>query len=108
MPEENNNQEFRLKKIDGIRNYLIEEINRNKLMSKQHKNVCRVLNYLDQTLIVISAVTGCASISAFASLVGIPIGITSSAIGLKMCVITARIKKYKSVNNKKRKRSMIN
>ena len=108
MPEENINQEFRLKKIDGIRNYLIEEINRNELMSKQHKNVCRVLNYFDQTLIVISTVTGCSSISAFASLVGIPIGITSSAIGLKMCVITARIKKYKSVNNKKRKRSMIN
>ena len=34
MPEENTNQEFRLKKIDGIRNYLIEEINRNKLMSQ--------------------------------------------------------------------------
>ena len=108
MPEENTNQEFRLKKIDGIRNYLIEEINRHKLMSKQNKNVCRVLNYLDQTLIVLSTVTGCASISAFASLVDIPIGIASSAIGLKMCVITARIKKYKSVNNKKRKRSMIN
>ena len=29
MPEENMNQEFRLKKkIDEIRNYLIEEINR--------------------------------------------------------------------------------
>ena len=30
MPEENRNQEFRLKKINEIRNYLIEEINRNK------------------------------------------------------------------------------
>ena len=29
MSEENMNQEFRLKKIDEIRNYLIEEINRN-------------------------------------------------------------------------------
>ena len=28
MPEENMNQEFRLKKIDRIKNYLIEEINR--------------------------------------------------------------------------------
>ena len=40
------NQEFRLKKIDEIRNYLIEEINRNELMSKKHKNVSRVLNYI--------------------------------------------------------------
>ena len=30
-------QEFRLKKIDEIRNYSIEEINQNKLMSKKYK-----------------------------------------------------------------------
>ena len=54
MPEENMNQEFRLKKIDEIRNYLIEEINRNELMSKKHKKVCRVLNYIEHLLIVIS------------------------------------------------------
>ena len=46
MPEENMNQEFRLNKIDEIRNYLIEEINQNELMSKRHKNVCRVINYI--------------------------------------------------------------
>ena len=39
MPEENVNQEFRLKKIDEIRNNLIEEINQNKLMSKKHEKV---------------------------------------------------------------------
>ena len=83
----NMNQEFRLKKIDEIRNYLIEEINLNELISKKHKKVCRVLNYIDHSFIVISTITGCVSISAFASLVGIPIRITSSAIGLKICVI---------------------
>ena len=44
MHEEDMNQEFSLKKIDEIRNYLIQEINRNELMNKKHKNVCRVLN----------------------------------------------------------------
>ena len=104
MPEENINQEFRLKKIDEIRNYLIEEINRNELMSKKHKNVCRVLNYFYHSLIVISTITGCVSISAFASIVSIPVGITSSANGFKICVITAGIKKYKSIIKKKRKK----
>ena len=104
MPEENINQEFRLKKIDEMRNYLIEEINQNKLISKKHKKVCRVLNYIDHLLIVISTITGCASISAFASLVGIPIGITSFANGLKICAITAGIKKYKSIIKKKKKK----
>ena len=91
MPEENMNQESWIKKIDEIRNYLIEEINRNELMSKKHKNYCRILNYIDHSLIAISTITGCVSISTFASLVCIPIRITSFAIGLKNCVITAGI-----------------
>ena len=84
-----------MKKIDEMRNYLIREINRNELISKKHKKVCRVLNYTDHSFIVISTITGCISISAFASLVGIPIRIASSTIGLNICVITAGIKKYK-------------
>ena len=95
MPKKNINQEFRLKKTNETRNYLIEEINQNELMSKKHKEVCRVLNYINHSFIVISTNTGCVSISAFASLVGIPIGIASSTIGLNICVITTGIKKYK-------------
>ena len=91
MPEENMNQESWIKKIDEIRNYLIEEINRNELMSKKRKNYCRILNYIDHSFIAISTITGCVSISTFASLVCIPIRITSFAIGLKNCVITAGI-----------------
>ena len=49
-----------------------------------------------------STVTGCVSISLFASLIGIPIGITSFAIGLKICAITAGIKRYKSIIKKKK------
>ena len=62
---------------------MIEEINQNKLMSKKHKKVCRSLNYIDHSLIVISIITECVSISAFASIVAIPIRITIPAIGLK-------------------------
>ena len=71
MPEENINHERRLKKIDEIRNYLIEGINQNKWMSKKHKKFCRVLNYIDAT----STITGSVCISAFASLVVIPLKI---------------------------------
>ena len=51
-----------------------------------------------------STITGCISISAFASLIGIPTGITSSAIELKICEIAAGIKKYKSTIKKKKKK----
>ena len=46
----------------------------------------------------------CISISAIASLLSFLIGIMSSAIGLKICAITAGIKKYKSIIKKKKKK----
>ena len=73
-----------MKKIDKIRNYLIDETNQNVLMSNKHKKVCRVLNYMDHSLIVMSTITRCVSISGWASLVGIPIRIGSSTIGLNL------------------------
>ena len=57
-------------------------------------------------LILVSTNTGCLSISAFASLVAIPVGVTSSTVGIKICAITGGIKKYKSII-KKEKKSMV-
>ena len=73
-------------------------------MSKKHKKVRTTLNYIEHFLILASIVTGCISISAFTSLIGIPIGITSSAIGLKICAITTGIKEYKSIIKKKKRK----
>ena len=47
-------------------------------------------------------VTGCVSISVFASLAGIPISITSSAVGLKVCAVNVGFTKYKSKILKKK------
>ena len=58
-------------------------------MSKKHKKACATLNYIEHFLILCSTITGGVSISAFASLVCITIGIMSSAIGLKICTIAA-------------------
>ena len=82
----------------------MKKVKQNELMSRKHKKVCTTLNYIEHFLILASTITGCVSISAFASLIGIPIGITSSAIGLKICAITAGIKKYKSIIKKKKKK----
>ena len=71
-------------------------------MSKKHKKFCRVLNYIDHLLIVVSPITGCVSISVFASLAGIPIEITSFAVGLKTSAVTAGIKRYQSISTKKK------
>ena len=55
-------------------------------------------------LILVSTVTGCVSISAFASLVCVPVSIMSFAVGIKICAIIAGIKKYKSIIKKKKKK----
>ena len=95
-------QEFILINIDKTRNYLLEKIEQNELMSKNHKKVYTTPNCYKHLLILASKSTGCISISAFASLLGIFIEITSSAIGLKICAISAGIKKHKSTVNKKK------
>ena len=74
-------------------------------MSEKHKNICIHLNYFEDSLFFfIFVVSGCVSISAFASLVGFPVVIASSALGIKICAIIAGIKKYESIIKKKRKK----
>ena len=46
-------------------------VNQNELRSKKHEKVCRVLNYIEHLLVLISRVTGCVSISDSACLVSL-------------------------------------
>ena len=73
------------------------------MKSKKHEKTFITLNYVEHFLILASRVTGCVSISAFALLVAIPIGITSSEATIKIWVITAETKKYKSIIKKRSK-----
>ena len=57
-------------------------------MRKKHKKVCTTLNYIEHFLNLTSTITGCMSISDFASSIGIPIW-----IGLKIGAITSGIEK---------------
>ena len=94
----------RVKNTNETRNYFLEEIEQNKLMSKNLKKFYTTPKYVEHFLILASTITGCILISAFDSLLVIPIGITSSAISLKICAIAAWIKKNKSIIKKKKKK----
>ena len=72
-------------------------------MSKKRKKVSIVSNYSEHFFILVSAISGYVSITAFASLLGIPIGITSSTSGLKICTKIAGIKKHKLIIKRKKK-----
>ena len=59
-------------------------------MTRKHKKICTNLNYIELFLILSYQITGCISVSAFALLLGISIGIKSSAISFKVSGIAAR------------------
>ena len=61
-------------------------------MIEKYKKTNKYLNYVELLLTLASRVTGCVSVSVFPALVAILVGITSSAGGIKICAITARIK----------------
>ena len=73
-------------------------------MREKYKKTCKYLNHVEQLLILVSTVTGCISISAFSSLVAVPVGITSLSLGRNICAITAGIKKCESIIKKKNKK----
>ena len=58
---------------------------------KSTEGFVQLINDVEHFLILTSEVTGWVLIHAFASLLGIALGITSFAIGLKICAITAGI-----------------
>ena len=80
----------------------MKEIYWNELWSNKNKKVCTTVNYIEHFLTLVFTVTVRISISTFASQVNISKGIMTSTIGLNICAIIARIKKYKSIINKER------
>ena len=107
MVKENISQKFKLKNIDETRNYFLKEIKQNELISRKHKKICTTLNYSENFLILASTIIGCIWISSFASFLGIPIGITSSVIGLRICAAAAWVKKCKSIIKKKKQDKLV-
>ena len=76
----------------------------NDLISENHKKTCKYLNYVEHLLILASTITGSHSVSPLTSLVvATSVDIESSAVGLKICAITAGIKKHKLIIKKKKK-----
>ena len=64
-------------------------------MNSKNKKVCTTLNYLKDFLTLVFflfTVTGCISISTFASLLNVSTGIMISTIESNICAIIVRIK----------------
>ena len=95
---------FRLSKIIGIENYFHQEVNQRKLCCKKLSKYVTDFDYIDKTLIVLSATSSGICIILFPSAVGAPAGIASATLTLFFSLTTGIIKKLlKATRNKKKK-----
>ena len=81
-PTLSNNQQFRLNRINEIRDYFVAEIKERELMSKRLSKCITPFDYFDKRLIVLSITTGSISITSFATVIEAPVGITSASFSL--------------------------
>ena len=88
-----NNQQFRLNKINEIKNYFIAEIKERELMSKRLIKYIASFDYFDKPLIVLLATSGSSSIASFTTVTGTPTGIASASLSLTFSLCTGLVKK---------------
>ena len=103
-----NEQQFRLNKINEIKDYFIAEIRERELMSKNLSKCIASSEYLDKSLIVLSVATASISVASSATIIGAPVGIMSASFSLTFSITTGFVKKFlKTIRNKKKKRNKI-
>ena len=99
----NDQQHFRLNKIDEIKYYFVVEIKERELMSKRLSKYIASFHYFDKSAIVLSVTTGSFSIASFATVNRAPSGITSASFSLAFPICTGTIKKLLKITRSKKK-----
>ena len=103
-----NDQQFRIDKINEIKDYFIGEIRERELMSKSLSKYIASFEYLDKSLIVLSVATGSICIASFTTTIRVPVGIMSASCSLAFSITTGFVKKFlKTIRNKKKKHNKI-
>ena len=101
-------QQFRLNKINEVKDYFVAEIKGTELMSKRLSKYSASCDNFDKFLVVLSATSGSISIASFATVVGAPVGIASAHFNLAFTISTGIVEKLlKTMQNKKKKHNKI-
>ena len=75
----NDQQHFRLNKVNEIRNYFVSKIKTRELMSKRLRIYIAFFDYFHKSLIVLSVTTGSISVASFTTVIGAPVGMMSAS-----------------------------
>ena len=95
---------FRLYEMKKIENYFINDINQQKEYSKKLNKYVTIFDYIDKTLIVLSATTSGVSIISFSNTIGKSVGIVSASFTLIFSLTTGIVKKLLSITSNKKKK----
>ena len=88
----NDQEHFRLNKINEIKGYFVVEITERELVSKRLSKYIASFDYFDKSLIVLSVTTGSISIASFATVIGALVGIKSANFSLTFSICTGIVK----------------
>ena len=101
-------QQFRLNKINEIKDYFLAEIRERELISKNISKYIASLDYFDKSLNVLSILSGSISIASFATVIGAPAGIIGASCSFTFSITSGFIKRFlKTIRNKKKKHNKI-
>ena len=100
-----NQTKFRLDEISKIENYFVEDINQRKSCSKKIGKYVPVFDYINQTLIALSATNGGVSTISFKSIVGASLGIASASLALFFFSNNSNSQKINEYNKKQNEKA---
>ena len=86
-------QQFRLNKINEIKDYFVAEIKEREWMSKRLSKYIASFDYFERSLKVLSITTGSISIASLATVIGAQIGIVSENFSLAFSISAGIVKK---------------
>ena len=103
-----NEQQFRINKINEIKDYFLAEIRERGLISKNISKYIVSLDYFDKSLNVLSILSGIISIGSFATVIGTPAGVIRASCSFTFSITSGFVKRFlKTIRNKKKKHNKI-
>ena len=92
-PDLNDQQQFRLNKINEIKDYFFAETKERELMSKRLSKYIASFDYFNKSLIVVSVTTGSLSIASFTFFIGAHVRMAKASFSLAFSISTEIVKK---------------
>ena len=98
-----NEQQFRLNKINEIRDYFLAEIRERELISKKFGKYIASLDYFDKSFNVLSILSESISVASFATFIGAPAGIVVASCSFTFSISSRFLKRFlKTIRNKRK------